>query len=312
MSPTQYNTGPRKQPLRGIEATIWAVGIVLLLVFLGWAFFGGDQPTPERPGPRTPIAGGPSAPSGTGAGEPTTGTGDEDLAARTMKLLARSGEGTDPASPPLTPVPAPPPAPLDPPAPAVATAPPSTPLVEPGSEPTPLEPPLTPPPAALEPPVSPLPGAAGLSAVAGSEPPEPAPAPGSSTVTPLAPAPTPAATPRLTATTPGTERPGADLVSTYQIEEGDTLSDLALRFYGSAQQWRQIAKANPDLNPDRLKVGQTIRLPDPEAIAASEAPPAATPPAGTGEGETAAAEPDETPLPDGSRRVRVKAGDSLS
>jgi hypothetical protein len=48
---------------------------------------------------------------------------------------------------------------------------------------------------------------------------------------------------------------------TYVIAAGDTLSGLALRFYGSAPDWRSIAMLNPGLDPRRMPVGRSIRLP---------------------------------------------------
>lgn len=49
---------------------------------------------------------------------------------------------------------------------------------------------------------------------------------------------------------------------TYTVERGDTLAKIATKLYGDPRKWTEIAKANPDLNPNRLKVGQVIKLPD--------------------------------------------------
>ena len=53
----------------------------------------------------------------------------------------------------------------------------------------------------------------------------------------------------------------------YKIAAGDTLWSIAGRVYGHARLWDRIAKANPDLNPYHLRVGQVITLPErlPEA-----------------------------------------------
>jgi TolA-binding protein len=50
---------------------------------------------------------------------------------------------------------------------------------------------------------------------------------------------------------------------TYQIQEGDTLYKLSVRFYGSGGYWRKIREANrATISSDgRLRVGQVINLP---------------------------------------------------
>lgn len=50
---------------------------------------------------------------------------------------------------------------------------------------------------------------------------------------------------------------------TYSIVAGDTLSGVAHRLYGDPRRWRDILEANPNLDPRRLRVGQTIKLPAP-------------------------------------------------
>ena len=53
-------------------------------------------------------------------------------------------------------------------------------------------------------------------------------------------------------------RPG---FRTHKIVDGDSLYRLAERLLGDPLRWTEIAKANPDLDPDNLKVGVTIYLP---------------------------------------------------
>jgi len=48
---------------------------------------------------------------------------------------------------------------------------------------------------------------------------------------------------------------------TYTVKSGDTLSKIAQRFYGDANQYHQIAEANGIANPDRIDVGQELTLP---------------------------------------------------
>ena len=47
----------------------------------------------------------------------------------------------------------------------------------------------------------------------------------------------------------------------YTIEKGDTLERLAVEFLGEASRWPEIAAANPDLDPDKIHVGQEILIP---------------------------------------------------
>ncbi len=55
------------------------------------------------------------------------------------------------------------------------------------------------------------------------------------------------------ATTGGAEQP-------VTIKSGDTLSAICLLFYGNANKYPEVAKAN-GIDADHIKVGQTINLP---------------------------------------------------
>jgi LysM repeat protein len=62
------------------------------------------------------------------------------------------------------------------------------------------------------------------------------------------------------------EKPSAEssppaLAGSYAIVAGDSLGGIAARLYGDARQWGKIIKANPGLNPRRLRIGQVIKLP---------------------------------------------------
>ncbi|MEM6756621.1 MAG: LysM peptidoglycan-binding domain-containing protein [Planctomycetota bacterium] len=49
--------------------------------------------------------------------------------------------------------------------------------------------------------------------------------------------------------------------TTYTVRRGDTLSSIAVRLYGQERRWVDIAQANPTIDPIRLRVGQTLKLP---------------------------------------------------
>jgi len=50
---------------------------------------------------------------------------------------------------------------------------------------------------------------------------------------------------------------------TYKVVSGDTLSKIAKRFYGNANDYHQIFNANRDQlsDPDKIRVGQELKLP---------------------------------------------------
>ena len=51
---------------------------------------------------------------------------------------------------------------------------------------------------------------------------------------------------------------------TYTVTKGDSLSKIAKQFYGDAKQWKKIFEANKDgiKNPDLIRVGQVLRIPE--------------------------------------------------
>lgn len=56
----------------------------------------------------------------------------------------------------------------------------------------------------------------------------------------------------------GNAEPAADGMKVHKIQSGDTLSKLAKKYAVSLS---SILKANPDANPERLKIGQEIKIP---------------------------------------------------
>ncbi len=58
--------------------------------------------------------------------------------------------------------------------------------------------------------------------------------------------------------------------STYTIQLGDTLIDIAREHYGADRHWTAIQAANPDLDPRSLQPGQVIVLPPKEQVVAGE------------------------------------------
>jgi LysM repeat protein len=83
--------------------------------------------------------------------------------------------------------------------------------------------------------------------------------------------------PQRTTTPPPARRtpapPATTRYTTYVVRSGDTLSGIAQRWFGDSSKWDLIASANPDVDPDRLQIGATLRMPPKTAIRRS-APPA--------------------------------------
>jgi len=50
-------------------------------------------------------------------------------------------------------------------------------------------------------------------------------------------------------------------VQRYTVQSGDSLSKIAKHFYGDAQKFTVIARANDIANPDLIKVGEELEIP---------------------------------------------------
>jgi LysM repeat protein len=77
----------------------------------------------------------------------------------------------------------------------------------------------------------------------------------------------------------------------YVVQSGDTLSGIAERFLGSADQWKQIAQANDIDNPDMISVGMKLEIPQGANAPAAE-------PASRSESESSAPSGTTMPAPD--------------
>ena len=64
-------------------------------------------------------------------------------------------------------------------------------------------------------------------------------------------------------TAPKPAAPAAPPEQIYTVVAGDSLSKIAKRLYGDANQWRRIFEANRDQiqNPDLIKPGQKLKIP---------------------------------------------------
>lgn len=58
-------------------------------------------------------------------------------------------------------------------------------------------------------------------------------------------------------------QPATESAKRYTVAAGDSLSDIAKREYGDANEWRRIYEANKDTikNPDLIYPGQELTIP---------------------------------------------------
>lgn len=52
----------------------------------------------------------------------------------------------------------------------------------------------------------------------------------------------------------------------HKVEKGETLSEIAKKYLGDANKYRDIASYNNISNPDKINVGQEIRIPNLESV----------------------------------------------
>lgn len=90
----------------------------------------------------------------------------------------------------------------------------------------------------------------------------------------------------------------------YVVQPDDSMWTISKRWFGDATRWREIARGNPEINPDRLQVGQRLQLP-----AGND-----TPSVGLNRAAAIPVAARSTPQSSGgsSRYYTVRSGDTLS
>ncbi len=148
-------------------------------------------------------------------------------------------------------------------------------------------------------------------------PPSPTPAPAQTTRPPaVAPATAPPAATAVAkptaVNTPGPSATPTKTVSTYTVEPGDTLRSIADKYSMTIE---DIARLNDLQNPDRLNVGQQIKVTVPPGVPTPPQPAGTAAPAATTAPSSASAPvPTSTPRPApaaGGAIYRVQPGDTL-
>jgi hypothetical protein len=94
---------------------------------------------------------------------------------------------------------------------------------------------------------------------------------------------------------------------------GETLGTIARWYTGSASRWRAIARANPDLEPERLRIDDEVLIPEDLAVRRApmprrvlEAPPPSSPASGTDPAEAT----DSGDTPDTSGEASTEPGEA--
>ena len=64
-----------------------------------------------------------------------------------------------------------------------------------------------------------------------------------------------------TTSTPSGDAPTAS-GKTHTVTKGESLAGISTKYFGTTAKWREIAKANPGVTPDNLKIGQKLVIPD--------------------------------------------------
>jgi nucleoid-associated protein YgaU len=60
---------------------------------------------------------------------------------------------------------------------------------------------------------------------------------------------------------PTTTQPSASAERTHVVQPGEMLTSIAAAAYGDSRKWKQIADANPNVDPDRMKPGTKLVIP---------------------------------------------------
>lgn len=99
----------------------------------------------------------------------------------------------------------------------------------------------------------------------------------------------------------------------YTVREGETMQRIALREYGSVNRWTVIARANPLLDPNRLRPGRVIRLPvDPGNVQGRAVEPGGGGAGAAGAGVEGDGVESDAGEPAAVIEYRVERGDTLS
>ncbi len=104
-----------------------------------------------------------------------------------------------------------------------------------------------------------------------------------------------------------TTRPANANARTHTVQKNETISSIAAVAYGSANYYPHILRANPSLDPKRLKVGMSIVLPEVSDVKPSDVPGGSE----AADGNATPAASRTAPAIDATKEYRVQPNDSL-
>jgi nucleoid-associated protein YgaU len=102
--------------------------------------------------------------------------------------------------------------------------------------------------------------------------------------------------------------PGA--ARTHVVQKGESFSTIAAAVYGNAAYYPHLVRANPNIDPKKLRVGMVVNIPDATQVVATRSNSAAVP-AGANDATLAGSAGPATPSIDERSQYRVQATDSL-
>jgi len=105
-------------------------------------------------------------------------------------------------------------------------------------------------------------------------------------------------------------RPAKDGKVIHVIRQGETLSDISKRYFGTTTRWKEILRLNPGVDPKKLKPGDEIVVSTPSPAIKRSAPVVQAEPAPALPVAQAATKP-PAPKPAAPRTYTVKSGDTL-
>jgi LysM repeat protein len=70
----------------------------------------------------------------------------------------------------------------------------------------------------------------------------------------------------------GSSASGTSDGTVHVVAAGETLSDISKKYFGTTKKWKDIVNANPGVDPEGLRVGQKLKLPEGANTSGSPAP----------------------------------------
>ena len=117
------------------------------------------------------------------------------------------------------------------------------------------------------------------------------------------------------ATQPASPLAPGSAARTHVVQPGESFSTIAAAVYGNPSYYPHLLRANPNVDPKKLRPGMTINIPDPAQVIARHSAgegasaPSSSSPANTGGGTSASNEANHSI--DERSQYRVQSGDSL-